>query len=127
MKFTFQLRRVYYDCSKEDKYSFWHSFTNFSWQLQCDSLHCEEEKDNENNKHAVAIVFDSFDSNKVLGHVPFCLFHSIPSFQTITFVLLLLARMNRDISLRPEISVDYIFHGDNRVIEWFKKSLEKLD
>ena len=36
-----------------------------------DSLHCEEEKDNKCEKHAVAIIFDSFHSNKVLGHVPF--------------------------------------------------------
>ena len=36
-------------------------------------------------------------------------------------------KVNRDIGLELEIPVDYFFHGDNRVIEWFKKSLEKLD
>ena len=28
---------------------------------------------------------------------------------------------------RLEIPVDYFFHRDNRVIKWFKKSIEKLD
>ena len=36
-------------------------------------------------------------------------------------------RVNRDIGLGLEIPVDYFFHGDNRFIEWFKKSIEKLD
>ena len=35
-----------------------------------DSFHCEEEKDNEKDKHAVAIIYGSFRSNKVVGHVP---------------------------------------------------------
>ena len=36
-------------------------------------------------------------------------------------------RVNRGIGLGQEIPVDYFFHGDNRVIKWFKKSIEKLD
>ena len=45
----------------------------YRWQpiVGDDSLNCEEEKDNKCKKHAVAIIFDSFHSNKVLGHVPF--------------------------------------------------------
>ena len=35
-----------------------------------DSLHCEKEKDNEHEKHAVTIIYDSFHLNKVVGHVP---------------------------------------------------------
>ena len=35
-----------------------------------DSWHCEEEKDNEYEKHAVTIIYDSFHSNKVVGYVP---------------------------------------------------------
>ena len=34
-----------------------------------DSLHCGEENDNE-HKHAVAIIYDSFHSNKFVGLVP---------------------------------------------------------
>ena len=36
-------------------------------------------------------------------------------------------RVNRGIGLGLEIPVDYSFHGDNRVIQSFKKSLERLD
>ena len=45
------------------------------WQSNMgdESLYCEEEeKDNEYDKHAIAIIFDSFHSNKVAGHVPVC-------------------------------------------------------
>ena len=32
-------------------------------------LHCEEEKDSEYDKHAIAINYDSFYWSKVVGHV----------------------------------------------------------
>ena len=35
-----------------------------------DYLHCEEEKDNKYAKHIVAIIYDSFHTSKVVGHVP---------------------------------------------------------
>ena len=35
-----------------------------------DSLHCEEEKDYKYDKLAFAIIYDSFHSDKVMGHVP---------------------------------------------------------
>lgn len=36
-------------------------------------------------------------------------------------------RVNRGIGLGLVIPVDYFSNGDNRVMEWFKKSTEKLD
>ena len=36
-------------------------------------------------------------------------------------------KSKKGISLVLEIPVDHFFHGDNGVIEWFKKSVEKLD
>ena len=35
--------------------------------------------------------------------------------------------VNRGIGIGLEITVDYFFHGDNRVIKWLKKSIEKFD
>ena len=35
--------------------------------------------------------------------------------------------VNRGIGIGLEITVDYFFHGDNRVIKWLKKSKEKFD
>ena len=48
-----------------------HHFYKDRWQptVGDDSLHCEEEKDSKYDKHAVAIIYDSFHSNKVLRHV----------------------------------------------------------
>ena len=96
-----------------------------------DSLHCEEEKDNEYDKHAVAMICNSFHSNKAVGHVQLYwsklaakflkfLNHHIRVFVTGKLV-------NRDIGLGLDIPVDYFFHGDNWVIKWFEKWIEKLD
>ena len=88
-----------------------------------DSLHCEEEKDDKYDKHAVPIIYDSFHSNKVVGHIQFywseCTNHHI---RVVTG-----KRMNRGIGISLENPVGYFFHGDIRVIEWFKNSIEKLD
>ena len=35
--------------------------------------------------------------------------------------------MNSIIGLGLEIPVDYFFHGDNRVIKWYKKFIPKRD
>ena len=35
-------------------------------------------------------------------------------------------RVNRGIGLELEIPLDYFFHGNSRVIEWFKKFIKKL-
>ena len=93
----------------------------------CDYLHCEEEKDNEYNKHAVAIIYDSFHSNKVVGHIPLYWsefankFLKFPSHHIC--VVVTGKNVNRGIDLGLEIPVDYFFHGDNRVTERFKKSI----
>ena len=75
-----------------------------------DSLHCEEEKDNEHEKYAVTIIYDSFHLNKVVGHVPLYwselanrilkfLNHHIP-------VIVTGKRTNRGICLGLEIPID---------------------
>ena len=81
-------------------------------------MHCEEEEeDNEYAKHAVGIIYDSFHSNKVVGHVSQFIEVNWPTdFWTITFVFLLLRIVNRDIALDLEIPVGCFFDGDNRVI-----------
>ena len=92
-----------------------------------DSLHCEEEEDNKYERHAVAIIY----SNKVVGHVP--LYWSESANKFLKFlnhyptVAVTGNRVNRGIGLGLEIPVDYFFHGGNRVIQWFKKSIEKPD
>ena len=35
--------------------------------------------------------------------------------------------MNSGIGLGLEIPVDYFFHGDNRVIKWYEKFIQKRD
>ena len=78
------------------------------------SLHCEEEKDNkEYGKHTVAIIFDSFHSNKVVVHV------SLYWSELVNHICVAVTDeiVNRGIGLELEIPFDYSFHGDNRVME----------
>ena len=96
-----------------------------------DSLHCEEEKDNEYDKHAVAIIYDSFHSNKIVGHVPLYWRKSANNFLKFPnhhiCVVVTGKRVNRGFALGLETPVDYFFHGCDRIIGWVKKSIEKLD
>ena len=94
-------------------------------------LHCVEEKDNEYDKHVAAIIYGSFLSNNVVGQVP--LYWNELANKLLKFpyhhirVVITGQRVNSGIGLGLETPVDYFFHGDNRVIDWFKKSIEKLD
>ena len=82
--------------------------------LGVDSLHCEEEKDNEYDKHAVAIIYDCFHSNKVVGHIPLYWSESANKFlKFLSYhirVVVIGKRVNRGIGLELEIPVDYFFH-----------------
>ena len=103
------------------------------WQpiLNDDSLHCEEKKGDGYDKHAFAIIYDSFHLEKVLGHIRFYWSELVNKFLKFPNhyirVIVTGKRVNRGVGLALEIPDDYFFRGDNRVIEWFKKSIEKLD
>ena len=81
------------------------------------NVNCDQEKDNKYYKHAVAIIYDSFHSNKVVGHVP--LYWSELANKCLKFpnhhvrVVVTGKRVNRGIGLGPQIPVDYFFHGNN--------------
>ena len=93
-------------------------------------MHCEEEKD-KYDKHAVAIIYNNFHSNKFVGHVPLYWSELADTFLKFPnhhiHVVLTGKIVNRGISIALEIPADYFFHGDNRVMKWFRKSIEKLD
>ena len=80
------------------------------------------------NYYSNAIIYNSFYLNKVAGHVPLYwseLATNFWNFCTIKFALLR-KRTKKGIGVGLEEPVDYFFYGDNQVIEWFKKSIEKL-
>ena len=89
------------------------------------SLHWKEEKDNEYDKHIVAIIYDSFQSNKVVGHVPLYWSELANTFlKSPIYRIRVIVISKGDICLNPEIPEDnYLFHGDNQVIEWFDKCI----
>ena len=90
-----------------------------------DSLHCKEEKDNEYDKHVVAIIYDSFHSNKVVGHVPLYWSELANKFlKSPIYRIRVIVISKGEICLNPEIPGDnYLFHGDNQVIEWLDKCI----
>ena len=93
-------------------------------------LHCEDGKDNEYEKYAVTIIYNSFHLNKLVGHVLFC--QNVLADKFLKFsnhnicVVVTGKRVNRGIDLGVETPADYFFHEENRVIEWFRKSMETI-
>ena len=85
---------------------------------------CDQEKDGEYYKHAVATMYDSFPQNEVVVDVPFYWSELANKFLKFPNHHISVVgtgnRVNRGIGLGIEIPVDYIFHGDNQVIGWFK-------
>ena len=79
-------------------------------------VNCDQEKDNEYHKHVVAIIYDSFHSNEVVGHVPLYwreLANKYLKFSNYHICVVVTGkRVNRGISLGLEIPVHYFFHGD---------------
>ena len=77
------------------------------------------------------IVYDSFRSNKVVRHVPLYWSELASKFMTFSNHHIRVAvtgkREDRSIGLGLEIAGVNFFRGENRVMEWFKKSIEKLD
>ena len=66
-----------------------------------------------------------------MGHVPLYLSESANKFLKFrnhhVRVVVTGKEVNRSIGLGLEIPLDYYFQGDNWAIEWFKKSIKKLD
>ena len=70
-----------------------------------------------------AIIYNSFHSSKVVGHVPLSwteLTNRFLKFSNHNIrVVVTGKKVNRRIGLGLEIPADYSFHEDNRVITWF--------
>ena len=95
-----------------------------------DSLICERKENNGYENNAVEIVFDDFLLKEIVGHVP--LPWSELASKLLQFpnhpntVIVTGKRANRDAGFGLETHLDYVFYGDNKVITWIKKVLEKL-
>ena len=94
-----------------------------------DSLTCEREEHNENDKIAVAIVWDDCFSKKIVGHVPL-------NWSKVASKFLWLTNHScrgdwKESQLwcwiRTQNTCKLFFYGNTRVITWVKNSLEKLD
>ena len=91
-----------------------------------DSLTCKREEHNENDKSAVAIIWDDCVSKKIVGHVPL-------NWSKVASKFLQLKNHHIRVELtgmRLDWDSKYlqtIFFGDARVITWVKNSLGKLD
>ena len=90
---------------------------------------CEPEESNEHDKYAVAIVFDDCLLKKVVGHIP--LYWNKLAFKFLQFknysirVAVTGKRVNRGVGFGLEISVDYFFYGDSRVMTIMAQKLHR--
>ena len=96
-----------------------------------DSLTCEREEHNENDKSAVAIKWDDCDSKMIVGHVPLNWSKVASKFLQLTNhhirVEVTGKRVNRGVWIGTRNTCKLFFYGDASVITWVNNSLEKLD
>ena len=85
-----------------------------------DSLTCEREEHNENDKSVVAIIWDDCVSKKIVGHVPLNWSKVASKFLQLTNhhirVEVIGKRVSRGVGFGLEIPANYFFHRDARVI-----------
>ena len=96
-----------------------------------DSLTCEKEEHNENDKSAVAIIWDDCVSKMILGHVPLNWSKMASKFLQLANhhnrVEVTEKRVSRGVGFGTQNTCKQFFYGDARVITWVKNNLEKLD
>ena len=93
-----------------------------------DLLTCEREEHNENDKGAVAIIWDDCVSKKIVGHVPLNSSKVASKFLQLTnhHIRVEVTESQSWCWIGTRNTCKLFFHGDARVITWVKNSLEKF-
>ena len=90
-----------------------------------DNLRCKREDDNIHDENAVTVIHSNHIGPRVVGHVPllysptFKKFLSLPN--TIR-VLVTRKRSNRGAGYGLEIPVEYVFNGNDKTLQWTRKT-----
>ena len=95
------------------------------------SLRCKREYDNIHDENAMAVIHSNHTGPRVVGHVPllysstFKKFLSLPN-HTIR-VLVTGKRINRGGGYGLAITVEYVFNGNEKALQWAEKNLDNID
>ena len=98
------------------------------WELLIgdNSLCCKREDNNMHNENAVPVIHSKRTEPRVVGHVPFLYsstfkkFLSLPN-HTIR-VLVTGIKINRGAGYGLEIPVEYVFNGNDKTLQWTRKT-----
>ena len=94
-----------------------------------DNLLCKQERDNKHDENAIAALKCSGTS--YCWHVPFCYSSLFMKFLSLPYHCIKVCvegkRVNRRAGYGLEIPAEYTFAGNEKVIEWLKKAIAKVD
>ena len=96
-----------------------------------DNLLCKQERDNKHDENAIAVFKCNGSGPRIVEHVPFCYSSLFMKFLSLPYHCIKVCvegkRVNRGAGYGLEIPAEYTFVGNEKVIEWLKKGIAKVD
>ena len=96
-----------------------------------DNLLCKQERDNKHDENAIPVLKCNGSGPRIVGHVPFCYSSLFMKFLSLPYHCIKVCvegkRVNRGVGYGLEIPAEYTFVGNEKVIEWLKKAIAKVD
>ena len=96
-----------------------------------DNLLCKHERDNKHDENAIAVLKGNGSGPRIGGHVPFCYSSLFMKFFSLPYHCIKVCvegkRVNRGVGYGLEIPAEYTFVGNEKVVEWLKKAIAKVD
>ena len=103
------------------------------WKLLIgnESLNCKREDDNIHDENAVAVIHSNHIGPRVVGHVPFLHSSTFKKFLSLpnhtTRVLVTGKRINRGAGHGLAITIEYVFNGNEKALQWSGKNVDNID
>ena len=95
-----------------------------------DSFRCKREDDHIHDENAVAVIHSNHSGLRLAGHVQFLYSSTFRKFlflPNLTIrVLVTGKRIKRSAGWGLEIPVKYVFHGNEKALQWAKKILDNI-
>ena len=92
---------------------------------------CKQEEDNKHDENAIAVLQCDGSGSRVVGHVPFCYSSLFARFLSLPYDCIKVCvegkRVNCGSGYGLEIPAEYMFFGNEKVIQRLKKALVKVD
>ena len=96
-----------------------------------DNLLCKQERDNKHDENDITVLKCNGSGPRIVGHVPFCYSSLFMKFLSLPYHCIKVCvegkKLIVDTGYGLEIPAEYTFVGNEKVIEWLKKAIAKVD